>query len=452
MANKGLVAGAPTMAPTTVLLDTNFFLHFKSFEQVDWLDLLHVKDVSILIVPIVLRELDRHKDTHPIRKLRKRAATAIKQLGGLRSAPAIRPGIGVVFHSREPDIDFPSNQLRSDVSDDFMIAHLLCLRRDCPSVPPVLVSNDLGLRMKADSRGFDVVEPPEAWGLPDEPDPPEVKVRELERELQAVRDRSARLVLRFASGTDHQRFTVHEVRELTPVDIQHRIDRLNYPYLELDPRTGIPQGASLLRLGSGLLQLQPEDLSAYNQSLVVFFEEYRQYLNAHNRYEIEEALTIRIVLVVKNEGTSPARDVRASLHFPDGFSVLNEDDLADEPVEPAVPRKPMTALERLGQMATVPPHLFSPHIPSIESIAALQPRNVSRLDIRKTNSHTVEFSVSGLMHTFSEEVPPIYIRWQTFEEVKSFNFQWSMIAENIPKPLDGVLHVIVEAVDQTCGR
>ena len=54
-----------------LVLDTNVFLHYKDFEQIDWKSLVG-DDVTICVAQFVLGEIDKHKDQSRC-KIQKRA-------------------------------------------------------------------------------------------------------------------------------------------------------------------------------------------------------------------------------------------------------------------------------------------------------------------------------------------------------------------------------------------
>ena len=61
-------------------IDTMIFLHFQSFDQLDWPTILNMKRAMIIVPPITLRELNKHKDTHNLQKIRERAQSVIGKL------------------------------------------------------------------------------------------------------------------------------------------------------------------------------------------------------------------------------------------------------------------------------------------------------------------------------------------------------------------------------------
>ena len=47
-----------------LFLDTNIYIHYKGFENISWKDLLSTEDdVTVVMTSIILREINRHKDS-----------------------------------------------------------------------------------------------------------------------------------------------------------------------------------------------------------------------------------------------------------------------------------------------------------------------------------------------------------------------------------------------------
>src|ERR1035437_3822085 len=113
------------MAQFSAFLDTNTFLHFRRLDQLDWPELLQTTDVRLIIAPVVIRELNRHKDFPTSIKTRERAATALRILDKWSddSSPVfIRKLVELQFRVQDPLIDSATFNLSRDVSDDHLIA------------------------------------------------------------------------------------------------------------------------------------------------------------------------------------------------------------------------------------------------------------------------------------------------------------------------------------------
>ena len=62
-----------------LFLDTNSFIEFQPFESIKWSEVCGNNDFTIVISPIVIREINKHKDNTKGKK-RERARKARKRI------------------------------------------------------------------------------------------------------------------------------------------------------------------------------------------------------------------------------------------------------------------------------------------------------------------------------------------------------------------------------------
>lgn len=72
-----------------VIYDTNTAMHCKRADQIDWPALTKCDEVILVATPIFLKELDKHKNTHPSRRLRNRAKDYMSWLLSFSRDPAL---------------------------------------------------------------------------------------------------------------------------------------------------------------------------------------------------------------------------------------------------------------------------------------------------------------------------------------------------------------------------
>src|SRR5258708_3890307 len=92
-----------------LFLDTNVFEHFPPVDQMDWLTIADCNQATLAVPQITIRELNRHKDTSPRGRLRRRATSALAQLTKWARQPQpvqLRVGVDLIFINREPMLDF----------------------------------------------------------------------------------------------------------------------------------------------------------------------------------------------------------------------------------------------------------------------------------------------------------------------------------------------------------
>jgi hypothetical protein len=188
------------MIRVPIFPDTNLFLHYRRLDEIDWLDTTGADAVTLLIAPIVVRELDRKKVQGETKRIRDRANERLKWLQSIvRKQPSeeIRAGVKIEFIGREPALDYAAERLDRAINDDQLVASVLAYAREHETEPRV-TSSDLGLELKCMTFGLRIVDLPESAKLPDEPDPLEQKLHRTQQELNELKNRQPELEVVFA--------------------------------------------------------------------------------------------------------------------------------------------------------------------------------------------------------------------------------------------------------------
>jgi rRNA-processing protein FCF1 len=230
------------MTTKVSFVDTNLFLHFPTLDQIDWLDLLRCDYVVIIVTATVIRELNRHKDAPVSFKLRERAASSLKKLytySELNAPILVRNSVELQFNTREPLLNFASAGLSKEVPDDFLIATIVEFKGNSPEANVVLMTDDLGLKLKAATHGINVLRPPEELRLPDELDPNQKRVRELEEKVRLLQLQIPDMKLVFESQEDRFCFTLKPELVLSPKAVNWRISRLRKRFPKCRSRNGL---------------------------------------------------------------------------------------------------------------------------------------------------------------------------------------------------------------------
>ena len=431
------------MRRVSAFLDTNTFLHFPRLDQLDWPELLQATHVRLIIAPVVIRELNRHKDFPTSSKTRERAATALTILDKWSddSSPVlIRKFVELQFRAYDPLIDFPAFNLSRNISDDHLIATILEQRSGADQDPILLVTADLGLKLKAKTHQISVFQLPANLRLPDEVLPEEKKLRDLEIELKRLRDRLPRVRLVFANKEQHLKVQMPssnrpEIETFSAAELRAQHPKMQIPKIESSHRP-----AQFL---AGLDGIPPEDIEKYNEQLDRFYAEYEKYTSGLRLLCALRGRTVSGSILAVNDGTCPAQNVHVFMHFPDGFELIAEDTLPKEPPKPTPPHKPVTLAEKMARGLQVPSSLFL-HSPHIDFAPITGPANVSSPTIRRTKSYDVEVSIAMLRHGFAEALDPLYLIFESRASACSFTIDYRIHAANLPDPSVGQLHFIVD--------
>ena len=449
------------MTRVAIMPDTNVFLHYQTIDQIDWRGLLTAESVSIIVPQVIIRELNAAKDGHPSPKIRKRAAASLRRLDELAEKGfevELRANVNLCFETSEPALDFAVNQLNPQSQDDVLLASFIALRGAHLDERVVLATADLGLKLKARYRNIEILSLPETLKLPDDPDPNEQRVRELETQLRELSVTLPSLVVSFADHEDYRRFSVARLEELTSDEMDFEMAQVMAISPKLSVSTGEPsdqrpnEDDTYARISREIRsvahvfdQPSPDEIVAYNQRLDEFYKEYRQYVASRWEYQNTAARTILLELLLRNDGNWPAEDVDVMLHFPDGFELRKRENRICAPGRPETPSRPQGGSDWLRGFQQnhlmLHPSVFLPtRLPP--------PGNVSGPTIRRSTSYDVEFNVRKLKHGFSEKLDLLYLTFDSYDMAVSFEINFRINAGNMPKESFGHLHVVIEKAEK----
>ncbi|MBF4483105.1 PIN domain-containing protein [Dehalococcoides mccartyi] len=438
-------------------LDTNVFLHYQPFDQIVWPKILQVSEVTIIVPPIIIRELNKHKELGAKQRVRERAGLVLKKLSSLFATGCkayIRDGVEIYLEDRDPIIDFTQLQLNKDIQDDHLIASIIMFRKERPEADVILVSSDSALTLIGKSRrhNIQVTILPANLRLPEELDQEQSRIRELEKKVRDLELKSPQISMVFADGNQHAGFTLQKPMEMTEAEIVEKTSLIQKQYrkMEQQPKQKSEYTGQLATIAEAMANINasmgnillPEDIARYNTELDQFFKEYAEYLQNGILYENMRRRTVKLLIFVANDGTSPAEDIDVFLHFPDGFEIMNEASFPKAPKPPNPPDTPKTQMQRMMESVTISPNLFSPIMGRIPN-GVLSPRNISTPNIRKTRSYEVTFDILRIKHKLQEAVEPLYILFESYDAAKSFQIEYRLLAANIPTEVTGQLHVII---------
>lgn len=423
--NRAVYFGA--MATAILFVDTNVLLHYTFFDEIDWHTFVQADEAIVTICPAVLHELDEKKFAGNSQKIRDRATRVVKRLGELLTDDTpvfLRQGCQVWAPSREPVIDYAANGLDKSVTDDQILA--CAIEKPAIEGEVVVVTADVGLRLKANARRIKTYMPPSEWRIPDELGETERKLKQTQQELAALKAAVPRLCLVFRDGNTFAEYCVCPRPEPTAEDIQTKIGRLRKKY----PKLVMSEDPLGFSMGS-MVTPRPRD---YNRALDAYFAQYADFMKDAPRIYERHDRTIQLDLTLDNSGTRAADDVDIVL-------VTDADAewrVSRHPVRsgPSVPSRPRSILE---------PHYGNlDFLRSLPGIGRPTAENASGPIPCKDDPGEVHFHVGRVKAGFPVPLPRVYLEFRSFDSATSFEVQWTMAAQNIAKPEEGRIQVKIE--------
>lgn len=453
----------------SVFLDTNIYLHYQMIDQLNWVKIIGPGTINILVPPITIRELNKHKETHPKSRVRNRATKVIKWFFSILqndNARTIREGITVIFEDREPLINFEENQLSHLVQDDQLIASILNHREENPEQEIILITSDEGLNLLAKSRRLNIstLLLADEYKLPTEPDPEQLKINELENEVRKLRQKTPKLSLLFENGDQHKHITLPPQINPDLIEIIRIIEeiKLQYPKLPVKP---IDHGNRNIQTVGTLSKLfvdvattaafasevmnnpTEEDIELFNAELEKFYKAYDHYLHQKVRNQNLVARSIILGFQVANLGTAPGEDIDVILKFPGTVRLFVDDSYLNAPKPPKAPIKPRSQLEKMQTVSeTILDGFRTFENPRADLLnTAWSNSNVSEFQIhRMDEGYEVSFYVDKIKHHNFELSDSLYLLFNAYEDATSFQLPYEIICADLPDKISGSLHVVIE--------
>ena len=339
-----------TMNECDILIDTNIALHFPRIDQIDWPDLTGCRTCTIVIAPILVRELEQKKIFGATAAIKERAGRTIDYLIAKMAETDpiyLRPNVKLVFLEHKPGIDFEASLLAREVNDDQYIASAI-EHADKTGNATRIASNDGGMVLKLRSRPLSVLRLPSELRLPLELDPRDKELREAKAQLLQFQTQRPKLATTFADGSRKREIRSAKTlptRIATLVEIKSKHAPLNLPAPKQKDGDSRFSGdiAALAGLRGAFGAGSSLAVERYNEALPQFYLKYGDYASRMAEWLERLRLSATIVLELHNNGSATATDVDVTLRFPEGIVLFRPRDFPDEPKEPEPPQRPGTA-------------------------------------------------------------------------------------------------------------
>lgn len=416
-----------------VFPDSNIFIHFKPIEHWDWVIDKNQK-LTIGLCMCVVNELDKVKYSANTNITKRRVQDLIRKFSS--SSDNIFNNIPFLIFSPVKLYELIHlTCLDKEDKDDVFIASVLNFQIEHPEEEILIISNDFGVQLKCKVHKLKCKIPEEGY-LIQEDDNQTKEIRKLTVELNRVKNLQPSLKLQFENGETYKKFDIKEPWKKYEDVINNQMARLRkeYPFLEAETDEN-PYLLSLLKL----YKKTPEKVEKYNKALEKYYSNYEAYLRKTKVLFFKEKLTIVLNIDISNMGNTPAENIDLYMHFPDGFTLRHKDENYSDEIKPFPPELSAYSLAPFDMSNSIP-RLAIPKISDID---------LSGFSIKKTNSYDVNDHFKIVKHNHLVSVYPLYLTFDNFDDVKSFEIIYKITAANMVDMIEGVLNVIVNKIPNT---
>lgn len=329
-----------------LLLDTNIYLHYKDFEQIDWDTIVNDKDFTIIVPYTVVKEIDKCKDG-PRGKIKTRAKSVSSKFGDYFLNDNYQKKLKLIQIDDPSDEVLSMNNLNRNICDDVIIGSVLAFghRNDI-----IIISHDNTLLIKAKKFGLRFLpKMPEKYLIAEEKSEEEKELERCHKELMHFKNRQPQPKIMFANGKTVLRIKVPNLpdikRELDEIMTENKANhphahksahKLNSPIRIEDVSEVLAHRFNDLRY----VMYSEEQLKKHNAEL----DKYYAYCEKYHRFRLEgrqlEEQVKELQFITYNGGSAETGNMNIFLEFPGNVRLYNRQSIKHmndiKPVAPVI--------------------------------------------------------------------------------------------------------------------
>ena len=299
---------------TTLYLfaDTNLFLQYKPFHEIDWCQVGDFDHIEIVVCRTVLQEIDALKDGREGRRssrARRAASTFLKIAeSGPQEQKAASARVVLSLYAKLLPKKNLDGQLDYSQNDQRLIGYVAQYMEDYPSADVRLLTRDSGAILTAQMLDMPYQCPPDDWRLPPEPDDKDRKIERLTQQLEElqVQEPEFEFSCDQQSGAQkrHIEITYEAFRPLTSIERDQLLELLQNRY----PPTVVERNRISAR---AISEYERRNYPAWISAC----QKYMDYVHHIVQLDQRPELTVTIQNIGSRPATNALVEIRASDNF-----------------------------------------------------------------------------------------------------------------------------------------
>lgn len=429
-----------------LFLDTNIYLHYKNFEQLNWAEILSSsEDVTIVVPPITLNEIDKIKD-RGTGKVNGRARNTAKRFREvfLEGKDTNIP----MEHCNGPKpADFDTYTLDKEIADNHFVLSALLYQQKC-NRSVIIVAADTNPLLTAKTLGLEYKYLPDEYRLQPELSQTEKELFQVKKELEQFKNRKSNPIITFANKKAYLK-----IRKPAQVDadsmikkqIEEEWKRIPY-YTEKD--NARPSNPSAIAVAYMLRtpKLPQTDIERYNAEVKEYHKEFEEYARLKFEQEALNAQMFEIKLQLTNNGNAPTGNLDIFIYFPENINLYdtNSQKSVDIEIVPLEPEKPSMFSSPLSREIRRQKH-YRRNESIANALFGYEDNRPKMWDMNKIiKERDFKFSKDALSQTLTYELKFPDKLYVNLFQCNSFRIGYIIVDGTLPNRIEGVLNVVVE--------
>lgn len=403
----------------TLFIDTNTLLHYQPIDQINWKEVVPGEQVTLAYSLVVIDELDKHKQNP---RLSARARLVQNQFMHFRQAGEVSDDVKIITVPKPHSRVLTAMDLDTSQNDLWVLASVLEYQATHPEERVGILTSDVGMQLRAEVMNIPVIQLDEKYAITVESDE-QKELKRVKQELNTLKNAIPKLEIQLP-------LKEREGYAITLSDFESYVETEMSKQKAQYPKLNTYKGYFI---GSGMDAATKGEIISYNNQLDNYHEYYQKYLLERKGLYTEEMLTIELVLLLANKGSVPGRSIHIEFRFPEHVSVHAKKP-SERFAEPNMPYPPTLGLLK--------PINFSYER---QSYPYSQPdsKPAPRINVLTSGVTTVEMSVDSIKQEDLEVLYWLYVTFKDLENVRGFNIDYEIRADNVPSVVRGQLNVKV---------
>lgn len=305
-----------------LFLDTNIFIQYIDFEQIDWISIFN-DDISIVIAPIILKEINDLKDRENNNKRKKRSKAIYSKLSNYLLEET-ESKCKIIVAKQPIDYEFNNENFSRDNNDDKLLLSALRFRKET-SPDIIIVSADLGLLYRAKELNLVYHKMQDKYKIKEELTEEEKEIKQLKNNLAKFEKRQSSPSITFENGEKTIRLKKNGVKDFNKI-ISKKVEyeRLKYPLTRLEDLIREKESHPYdLRFAF----INADQVSKYNKHIEDYLDEFKQFLRRTLPFHLIAEQLPEINLYLNNNGTAPTGNLYLSVSFPENVNLYDSNNI-----------------------------------------------------------------------------------------------------------------------------
>ena len=426
-----------------LLLDTNVYLHYIDFEQIDWAAIVGDKEYAIAVPFIVIKEIDKYKDG-PKSKIKTRARAVSSKFGSYFLDDNCKRKINLIPLNEPSDDVLGMYNLNRNIPDDVIIASALASEH---KENIVVISHDNTLLIKAKNYGLDFISKiPDEYLIAEEKSAEEKEYERCRKELEQLKHRLPKPYITFGNGDRELRIKAMQIIDIADI-INERMAKVReeHPHIirpqsitQIDPNTPVRIEDTFQVLRNLPYSIYSDgQLADHNKQLDGFYEYSEKYYRFKLESEILDKRLQELKFDIVNGGNSETGEMDIFLEFPQGVNLYNKNSYKYmNDIKPKAPHIG-SCFNECGYGLD-----FSRYISPNGGLDIPQMRC---WDLTKTLSNQcITSNTRTLIHNVRRKLDIEKSLYIDTLQCGNFQIKWCICAAGCPEYITGVLNVIIE--------